>query len=311
MSSEPVGVDVENAGDLVPGVPRHGFSPGRRLHVPQWLTILWQNRKARVGILLFGAFVVVAIFAPWIAPYNPRATDFTASARPSAAHWLGTTQSGQDVLSQLIYSTRTSLLVSIVAGSIATLIALLVGMTAGYLQGPVDDVLSFLTNLALVIPALPLMIVLAAYAPVHGVKIIIGVIAVTGWAWGARIKRSQVITLRTRDFVTAAIFAGDNWFRITFREILPNMISLVVASFMGACIGAIAAEASLEFLGLGDPNTLSWGTMLYWAQNGGALLEGQYAWLVAPGLCLALLATSLTLINFGVDALSNPSLREE
>lgn len=120
-----------------------------------------------------------------------------------------------------------------------------------------------------------------------------------------------MITLRTRDYITAAVFAGDNWFRITFREILPNMISLIVASFIGACIAAIAAEASLEFLGLGDPNTISWGTMLYWATNGGALLTGQWTWIVAPGLCLAVLSTSLTLINFGVDALSNPALREE
>ena len=136
-------------------------------------------------------------------------------------------------------------------------------------------------------------------------------IAITGWAWGARFKRSQMITLRTRDYITAAQFAGDGPCRIIFREIMPNMISLIVLGFIGAAIGAIGAEAGLAFLGLGDPSTVSWGTMLYWANNGGALVTGQWAWLVAPGLALALLITALMLINFGVDALSNPHLREE
>lgn len=303
---EPVGLDMQNA-SMPAGTAKRGLSR----FVPESLRILWQNRKARAGIILFTLIVLVAIFAPLLAPYDPKATDFEPSMVPASGHWLGTTQSGQDVLSQLIYGTRTSLAVGLISGGLATIIALIVGMTAGYLQGPVDDVLSFLTNLALVIPGLPLMIVIAAYAPVHGVKVIVLVIAVTGWAWGARVKRAQVITLRTRDYITAAVFAGDSPLRITFREILPNMISLIVASFIGACIAAIAAEAGLEFLGLGDPNTISWGTMLYWAQNGGALLTGQWAWLIAPGLCLALLSTSLTLINFGVDALSNPALREE
>src|SRR5438270_5425184 len=99
--------------------------------------------------------------------------------------------------------------------------------------------------------------------------------------------------------------------RIVFREIMPNMTSLVVVGFMGAATGAIGAEAGLEFLGLGDPNTISWGTMLYWAQNAGAMVTGQWAWLAAPGLALALLTTALILVNFGVDALSNPQLREE
>jgi len=224
---------------------------------------------------------------------------------------LGTTQAGQDVFSQLIYGTQTSLIVGILAGGLATIIALLIGMTAGYMQGPVDDVLSFFINLGLVVPALPLMISIAAYSPVRGISIIIFVIGLTGWAWGARFKRAQVITLRTRDYITAAKFAGEGPFRIIFREIMPNMISLVALSYIGAAMGAIGAEAGLEFLGLGDPNTISWGTMLYWANNSGAMLTGQWAWLVAPGLALALLVTSLILINFGVDALSNPQLREE
>jgi peptide/nickel transport system permease protein len=260
---------------------------------------------------MLAGFVLVAIFAPLLAPYDPRDSSFFPSAAPSAAHLLGTTQAGQDVLSQLIFGTRTSLLVGVLAGALATLIALIIGLTAGYMQGPVDDVLSFFINLGLVVPVLPLMLTIAAYAPVRGLTVIILVIGVTGWAWGARFNRSQVISLRARDYITSAQFAGDGPFRIIFREIMPNMASLLILGYIGAMNGAIGAEAGLSFLGLGDPNTISWGTMLYWANNSGAMLTGQWAWLVAPGLALALLTTALILINFGVDALSNPQLREE
>jgi peptide/nickel transport system permease protein len=139
---------------------------------------------------------------------------------------------------------------------------------------------------------------------------IIVVVVITGWAWGARVLRSQTQSLRSRDFVTAAVFSGERPFRIVFREILPNMTSLIVGSFFGAATAAILAEAGLEFLGLGDSSIVSWGTMLFWAQNSNALLTGQWSLLFAPGLCIALLATSLTLINFGVDGISNPRLRE-
>jgi peptide/nickel transport system permease protein len=252
----------------------------------------------------------MAVFAPLIAPYDPSSQAFGQSLGISASHPLGTTDQGQDIFSQLVYGARTSLIVGLLGGGFATLIALVIGLVSGYLRGIVDDVLSFLINLALVIPVLPLMITLAAYSPVHGVTLIVFVISVTGWAWGARVKRAQIITLRTRDYVTAARFAGDGTFRIVFQEILPNMTSLVVASFIGAATAAIGAEAGLEFLGLGDPSTISWGTMLFWSEQGSAMLTGAWIWLVSPGLCLALLITSLTLVNFGVDALSNPHLRE-
>jgi len=135
-------------------------------------------------------------------------------------------------------------------------------------------------------------------------------VVITGWAWGARVLRSQTQSLRSRDFVTAAVFSGERPSRVVFREILPNMTSIVVGNFFGAATAAILAEAGLEFLGLGDSTVVSWGTMLFWAQNSSALLTGQWPLLFAPGLCIALLATALTLINFGVDGLSNPRLRE-
>ncbi len=283
----------------------------RSSRVPGWFIILWRNGKCRLGLVMLAAFILMAVFAPVIAPFAPRADDFIPSQGPSGDHWLGTTARGEDVYSQLIYGSRTSLLVGIACGVLATAIALVIGLTAGYLQGVVDEVLSFVINLGLVIPMLPLLIVLAGYSPVKGIGVIIIVIAITGWAYGARLKRAQIITLRKREYVTAAKFAGDSTARIIFYEIAPNMSSLIVVGFMGAALGAIGAESGLAFLGLGDPHTTSWGTMLNQANEGGALVLGLWAWLVAPGLILALLMTALALINFGVDALSNPHLRED
>jgi peptide/nickel transport system permease protein len=191
------------------------------------------------------------------------------------------------------------------------LVAVTLGLISGYSPGAVDEVLSFVTNLALVIPGIPLMIILAAYIPSRSVWTVVFVVALTSWATGSRVIRSQTLTLRAREFVTAAVFSGERLFRVAFREILPNMTSLVAASFVSAATAAVLAEASLEFLGLGNPSTVSWGTILYNAQQQNALLTGQWLMVFAPGLSIALLALSFTLINFGIDALSNPRLREK
>ncbi len=273
--------------------------------------VLWSNRKSRVGMGLAGFFILLAIFGPFLTPYNPNDTNFAFMLGPNAHHWLGTTQSGQDVLSQLIVGTGLSVIVTFTVGAIATALALIIGLTAGYLSGWIDEVLSFLTNVFLVLPGLPLLIVLASYAPGRGLGLIILIIGFTSWPWGARVLRSQVVTLRTRDFVLAARLAGDSRARIIGREILPNMLSLVMANFLGSATYGLLAAVGLQFLGFGNPNQISWGSMLYWAQNSGALLQGQWAWILAPGLCIALLGMSLTLINFGFDAISNPRLRED
>ncbi len=272
------------------------------------LALLWGNGRARIGLVMLGGFILMAVLAPWIAPYRPTYGGFAPMQPPSAAHLLGTTQLGQDVLSQLIWGARVSLMVGALAGGLVMLIAVVIGLVAGFLPGWVDDVLSLLINVALVIPGFPLMVVLAAYIPVHGVGVIILVLSITGWAWGARVLRAQMITLRGREYVTAAAFAGEGIVRIVFREILPNMTSLIAASFMGAAMGAILGEAGLEFLGFGNPQVVSWGTMLYWAENSSALLAGQWAWIFAPGLALALVGTAIAFVNFGIDVISNPRL---
>jgi peptide/nickel transport system permease protein len=288
-----------------------GKVPGPARFLIRAFGTLWSNGKARIGIVILAAIILVAILAPLLALHSPTATSFPPYEGPSSRNWFGTTGNGQDVFSQVIYGARVSLLVGLAAGFAATLVAVTIGLISGYRPGPVDETLSFVTNLALVIPALPLMIILAAYVPSRSIWTIVVVVALTSWATGARVIRSQATTLRNRDFVTSAIFSGEGLFRVVFREILPNMTSLVAGSFFGAATAAVMAEASLEFLGLGDPNTVSWGTILYYAQQQNSMLTGQWILVFAPGLSIALLAVSFTFVNFGVDALSNPRLREK
>jgi peptide/nickel transport system permease protein len=285
--------------------------PGPLLFLARSFRTLWSNGKARIGIVLLALFILMALLAPVIAQHSPTSTSFTPYENPSSSNWFGTTGNGNDVFAQVVYGARVSLLVGLVAGAVATLVAVTIGLVSGYRPGVIDEVLSFLTNLALVIPGLPLMIILAAYIPSRSIWTIVIVVAFTSWATGARVIRSQATTIRERDFVTSSVFSGEGLFRIVFREILPNMTSLVAGSFFGAATAAVMAEASLEFLGLGNPNTVSWGTILYYAQQQNSLLTGQWVLVFVPGLMIALLAVSFTFINFGVDALSNPRLREK
>lgn len=279
---------------------------------PNTWQIMWTSKKARVGWTMLAFFTLVAILAPLIAPYSRDNISFDQLLAPSSAHLLGTTTQGGDIFSQLVWGTRVSLLVGLFGGLFATGAALLIGMIAGYAEGTwLDDILSFIMNIFMVVPVLPLMVVLASYVTVRNLWFTVFVIGITSWAGPARAKRAQIITLRNRDFVTAAKFAGENTFTIVFREILPSMISLVAASFFGAASGAIMAEAGLSYLGLGDTSSVSWGTMMQQAQMQGAASQGLWIWLLAPGITLALLITSFVLINFGIDLLTNPNLRED
>ena len=301
---------VPGTGVQIP-LGRPSAVPGPFRFIGRSLRTLWANGKARIGLVILSLDILLALLAPLIAPHSPTATTFPPYLSPNATNWFGTTGNGQDVFSQMIYGARISLLVGIIAGAVATLVAVTIGLIAGYRPGIIDEVLSFATNLALVIPGLPLMFILAAYLKSRSVWTIVLVVAFTSWATGARVIRSQASTLRTREFVTSAQFSGERLLRVVFREILPNMTSLVAGSFFAAATAAVMAEASLEFLGLGDPNTVSWGTILYYAQQQNAMLTGQWVMIFAPGLAIALLALSFTLVNFGVDALSNPRLREK
>jgi peptide/nickel transport system permease protein len=302
-----MGVDVRILTDQTAAI-----APSPRTQVGALHTLVGavrSNRKALVGTALLGLFVLVAIFAPLLAPYDPHAQIFDQTLPPSLSHWLGTTGNGQDIFSQLIWGTRESLGIAIIAGLTATILSLLVGVSAAYLGGLTDHVLNLITDVFLVIPTLPLMIVIAAYARGGGFLVLILVIVITGWSYGARQLRSQALSLRNREFLDAARVRGERTFYIIGFEILPTMTSLIVANFLGAALYAVLAAAGLQFLGLGNPSDMSWGTMLFWAENNGALNAGSPLWAIMPGLCIALLGGAFALLNYAFDEISNPALR--
>lgn len=272
-------------------------------------SVIARNPKALLGVAILAVFTGMAVFAPLISPYDPTAQVALPSSPPSNAHLLGATSYGQDILSQIIWGARETLIIGLVAGLAATVLSVLIGVSAAYLGGVSDNVLSSVTDIFLVIPALPLMIIIAAYAKGGGMWVLIGVIAVTGWSFGARQLRPQALSLRNRDFLEAARVRGENSAYIILFEVLPNMVSLIVAIFLGAALYAVLAAAGLQFIGLGNPSDLSWGTMLYWAENNEAMMTGSPLWIIAPGACIALLGASVAFINYAVDELANPSLR--
>lgn len=284
---------------------------GSRLALPAGVRTIVRSRKATAGLLIMAFFIAVAIFAPQLAPGDP--TDFVARPHqaPSREHLLGTTGQGQDVLDQTIWGARLPLEIGVLVGFSTTFIGVVVGMTAGYFRGRVDDVLSLVMNVFLIVPALPLLVTLAAFIGSGSLGYFVLVLTVTGWAWPARIFRSQTLSLREKDFVSAARVSGESSARIIFREILPNMTSIVAASMFGSALFAIGAQAGLEFLGLGNPSDVTWGTNLYWAGNNAGLLTGAWWTFVPAGACIALVAFACALINYGIDEVTNPRLRAQ
>ncbi|OLB43310.1 MAG: peptide ABC transporter permease [Ktedonobacter sp. 13_2_20CM_53_11] len=268
------------------------------------------SRRVAVGSAIVGFFILIGLIGPFFMPYNPNATSHLFITPPSPTHWLGTTVVGEDIFSQLIYGTRTSVFWGLGTGIMVTLLSVVVGLIGGYFGGWIDDVLTLLTNVSLVLPALPLAIVLAAYFP-RGPLTISFVIVFTNWAWQARVLRSQTLSMRSREFVTAARMSGESSLRIIFHEIFPNEIGLVVAGFVSTTIYVVLTWAALEFLGLGDGTIPSWGSLLYWAQQAGALGGGLWWWFIPPGACIAILGAGLSLINFGIDEIADPRLRIE
>ena len=267
--------------------------------------------KAKAGGVILGVFILVAIIGSAIAPYDPSATipGQALPTAPSAAHLLGTTSTGQDVLSQLLVGTRSTVVLGLLTGVIATALSVLIGMSAGFMGGLPDEGLSLLANVFLVLPALPLLVVILGYLPHSGELPTAIVLSALGWPWGARVIRAQTLSLRGRDYVAAARESGERTWRIIFFEILPNEIGLIAASFVGTVLYAILTSVALAFLGVSNLSSWSYGTMLYWAQNGNAVQLHAWWWYAPPGVCAALLGMSLVLLNFGLDELGNPRLR--
>lgn len=282
---------------------------GRRILVPPVLRLLVSDKKALGGLIVLGVISLLAVLAPLLTRYDPTAMSGDLGVPPGAQHWFGTSDQGNDIFSQVVYGARTSLLLGSAAAILATLIATSMGMLAAYVGGIIDDGLNLVTNVFLVIPALPVLIVVSSYLPFRGGIVIVVLIAFTSWAGEARMLRSFALTLRSRDFVLACRVSGDSTWHIVFGEIMPNMTSRIVAGFLGAFVGAIFYEASLEFLGFGGSDGVSWGTILFWAQNNATLETGEWWHFLFPGMALAITATALIFINYGVDQVSNPRLQ--
>ena len=275
----------------------------------RWFSGIISNQKALTGSVIILLFILAAILGPFLLQ-SP--TDFlnTPLSPPSADNIFGTNGQGQDVFAQTIFGSRQTLLVGFSAGFLVVVIGALIGGIAGFYGGRVDDILSLLINIFLVMPGLPLMVILASWLP-PSPGTLLSVLVLTGWAWNARVIRSQMMTFRNRDFVSAAIVSGEANIRIIVVEIMPRMLALLASSFIGASIYAIGAQVGLEFLGLGDISTVTWGTNLYWASNDLALLTESWWTFVPTGLSIAIVSFALTLINFGIDEVSNPRLISE
>lgn len=269
-----------------------------------------RNRKAVVGGVLLILFALVAIFAPLLEPYAHNYDSFNIWQGPSSAHWLGTNGQGQDELSQLIYGTRDSLVVSLLTAAFISIVQLLMGIFSGYSGGATDGVLSTVTNVFLVLPGLPLLIVIDAYLKTRDTFTTIAILTATGWAWGSRVLRAQALSLRDRPFIEAARMSGESRWRIVTFNVVPNMFGILAANFFGAATYALLAESGLMFVGLLNVQTTSWGSMLFWAQNDNAILEpGGWVGMIPPGICILLLAVAFGLLNFAVDEVADPRLR--
>jgi len=291
-----------------------------------------RNRKATLGLVMFLLLLFVALFpdlirsVPWNESVVPRDVisqcqqDAVALGRvPNCAQFapswpqypLGTTQLNYDVLSQVVHATGTTLGATVLISLLVTAISVFIGVTAAYVGGTVDSVLSFVTDVFLVIPALPLLIVLSTYLEGGGIAAIVLVMTLTSWAFGARQLRAQGLSIRTKEFLEAARVRGERPWYIILVEIMPNMLSLVVAAFLGTSVYVVATMAGLQFLGFGNVgDSITWGTMIYQAQQAMALESGSFWWLMAPILAVAYMGTSFALLNYAFDEIANPALRK-
>jgi peptide/nickel transport system permease protein len=308
-------IDLQDGGDALasPPIAPVTVTMGRRRRplVPGWVRLLVANPKGRIGLLVFLGMVLLGVLAPLFVSASS-ATDFSlldARQAPSWHHLFGTTDQGSDVFAQVSWGARRSLALGAAAGAIATVIAATLGIFAAYAGGLVDDVLNLVTNVFFVIPTIPLLIDVTAFLHTRGMLVMTLIIALTLWAFEARILRGQALTLKNRDFISASKVAGESSWRIVFGELMPNMVSRIAAAFVLVFYVAILVDAGLEFLGLGAMDKPSWGVALYWATVNSSVLQGEWWSFVFPGLAIGITVLSLTLILAGIDEISNPRLR--
>lgn len=270
---------------------------------------LSSSPKTAVGFGLVAFVLILVIFAPVFTSYDPiYRFEGEYQSAPSFAHILGTTQLGRDVFAQTLYGGRTSILVGLFSSSIALALSLILGISAGYFGGVYDSIVSTIINIIMVIPSIVLLLIVASLMGGVSPVVICIIIGLTSWPWNARVLRAQTMSIKNREYIYAAETIGESKFRILFVEIMPNMLSIISSSFVSTIIYSIMACATLEFMGFGDPLSVTWGIMLYNAQRSGALVAGIWWEFLGPVAGLVLLSVGLTLINFSIDEISNPKL---
>ena len=269
------------------------------------------NRKLVVGTGIVGAMLLFALIGPLVAQHPALEYGGRLSWSPTTAdgHWFGTTLQGQDVYAQFVNGLRLAFEVGALGGGIAAAVGMIVGFTAGYRGGVVDEALNMLTNVVLVIPTFALLLVIAAYLKVRGVMTESVFIGLTSWPWAARAVRAQTFSLVNRDFVDMARLSGGTSGQIVFREIAPNMSSYLFMMFILLFGGAILIAATLDFIGLGPSNTISLGMMMQLAVQNAALQLHLWWWFLPPGLAIMAIVGSLYVMNVGLDEVFNPRLR--
>jgi peptide/nickel transport system permease protein len=279
----------------------------------EFASIYRNSKPGLLGIAILLFFVLTAVFAPFISPYDPYVRVDRPFRPPSNKYLLGTNDIGQDILSELIYGTRVSLTIGFLAALFTVVIGTLVGVVSGFLGGSVDEVLMRFTDVIMILPSIPLLILLMAIFGRQSYFIMILAISITGWTGTARMVRSSTISIKERTYVEASKAIGAGEGHIILKHILPNVSPLIIATMIYQVAGAMMSEAGLSFLGLGDPGHKSWGMVLHYAQTSGGWYANQgypaWWWIIPPGLLIALTVASLVLMGQTMEEIINPRLR--
>jgi peptide/nickel transport system permease protein len=282
------------------------LTPGR-----ETLHYALRNPKLLIGFTVVLALLLLGLIGPLLMDSgNPNEYVGPQAAAPNGTYWFGTTTFGQDVFAQFVHGLRATFLVGVIGGGIAAAIAMVIGFLAGYRGGAVDEVLTMLTNIVLVIPTLAVLLIINAYLGVRSVPVQGVFIGITSWPWAARAIRAQTFSLRSRDFVDLARLSGSGTWRIIFREIAPNMSSYLFMMFILLFGGAVLIASSLDFIGLGPTDGVSLGLMLQSSQQWSALQLGMWWWFLPPGAGITAIVGALYVANVGLDEVFNPKLRE-
>lgn len=271
------------------------------------LRILLRRKSAKVGLVIVGALLVLVVVGPFIVPYNPYATNLNnADSPPSLAHLLGTEYRGSDVLSQLVWGAQSSMLVGVGGALGAVLIGTLIGLFAGYFRR-LESWLTGFTDIIMIFPAVPLIVLLGTLRPVDDTYLAL-MLGVVLWPPIARSVRSQVLSVREFPYVEVAKMSGMRDLEVIYKVILPAVAAIIFAYFVLTVAACVILVTGLQFLGVGNPDIVSWGSMVYWAQQFG-FYSGDWWWILAPGAAITLLTVGLALIGYSIEEVMNPRLR--